>query len=111
MGQATMGWNIVNLRDENGAVVEGKKRFDLTASDILSLIREAAIRFVVAYSRTDFRWIDLADCYKFWKDEVKAHHCKGDRIYLEDYPGEYCYVASEWQLESGERMIVLEIYH
>lgn len=84
---------------------------DLDATDIVEIIHEAPIRFVIAYSRTQFRWFDIDDCYRCWKDEVKPHLCKEESIYLEDYPDEYCYAASEWQLATGERVIVLEIFH
>ncbi|MHB9134176.1 MAG: hypothetical protein ACYDBB_24155 [Armatimonadota bacterium] len=106
-----MGWEIMNLRREDGQVVEANRCRELTAGDIKDILREGAVQFVIASNRTTFRWIGLADCYQFWKGEVTLHLCKGDKFFLKDYPGEYCYTAREWRLSTGERVIVLEIYH
>jgi len=44
--------------------------------------------------------------------EVKMHLAqRDDKIYLEDFPGEYCYFASEWRAEVGEPIILLSKEH
>ena len=53
------------------------------------------------------------DRFAFWKGELKPRLVAPDatRIRLDDYPGGYCYVASEWQCETDRTVVVLEKHH
>lgn len=55
-------------------------------------------------------WIDDAERFRPWKVEVRIRICR-EPAYLEDYPGEYCYCASEWRAPDGEAIILLEKWH
>ena len=69
----------------------------LAPPDVLGLLRLGPVHFVFADPGLPLRWIDLPSCYRFWKDEVKAHLAHRDaRVRLEDMPGEYFYVAQHW---------------
>ena len=84
----------------------------LAANDIREMLRAGTVQFVVADLAAKPLWVDRRDCYDFWKTEVKPHLAEGDRIVLEDFPDEYCYVASEWSNREGEPpIVVLEKHH
>lgn len=85
---------------------------DLNASDIADLLRSGVIRFVVADVGKPYEWIPTNERYDFWKDEVKAHLAVPEsKVYLEDFPDEYCYFASEWKSYNGETIILLSKSH
>ena len=68
----------------------------LTRDDITDLLWAGAVSFVVADVGLSLQWIQLDDCYQFWKDEVKSHLAEGSRAFLDDFPGSYFYFAFEW---------------
>jgi hypothetical protein len=43
--------------------------------------------------------------------EVAPHLYQESKPYLDNYPGEYFYFATEWRLETGKEIIVLEKAH
>ena len=58
------------------------------------------------------KWVPNNERYDFWKDEVKAHLAAPDsKAALEDFPGEYCYFASEWKSYDGDTIILLSKAH
>jgi hypothetical protein len=102
---------LAELWNDRGVVAATKVQ-DLDAPDIVSLLRAGKVRFVVADVGHHLLWIPLEDCYEFWKSEVKTHLAQPEAdIYLEDFPGEYCYLASQWQAEEGEPIVLLMKSH
>ena len=82
-------------------------------SDIAELLRAGQVQFVVADVGSKPRWIELSECYRFWKNEVKPHLADPkQRTLLEAFPDSYCYFASEWG-DAGQSppIIVLEKHH
>jgi hypothetical protein len=68
--------------------------------------------FVVADVGRPLVWIQPADRFEFWKKEVSLRLANPDaRIYLDDYPGAYCYFASMWLSSRSMPLIVLEKHH
>lgn len=99
------------LWDERG-VVSVKELRQLNASDIAELLRAGAVHFVVADVGSTLKWIPLEGCYRFWKSEVKDHLADPAAAnYLENFPGEYCYFASEWESGGGEPIVLLTMSH
>lgn len=85
---------------------------ELSASDICDLLQKGRVHFLVANVGAKPRWIPESGCFDFWKREVKAHIAKpGEPVYLESFPGEYFYFASEWQVAGWSPIVVLEMYH
>ena len=79
---------------------------DAGSEAILALLRAGAVRFVVADVGAPLHWVPEADCFELWKNEVKPHLAEPDqRIYLEQFPGAYAYVASRW--DDGATPIIL----
>lgn len=102
---------LAELWDDNG-VIAAKKVRDLDSSEIVSMLRAGRVRFVVADIGHHLQWISVEDCYEFWKSEVKMHLAQPDaKICLEDFPGEYCYVASQWGDDLAEPIVLLAKSH
>ncbi len=100
---------VVNLRDETGKIVKALPGQAVTATEIRRIMREKPVRFVVVRSSTDYTWIDRFECFEFWKNEVRQHLYHDDAMYCADYPDAYYYLATEWRLNTGERVVVLEM--
>ncbi|HEY9283667.1 MAG TPA: hypothetical protein VIP46_09450 [Pyrinomonadaceae bacterium] len=85
---------------------------DLDASDIADMLRAGEPRFVVADVGKPFDWIPSNGRFDFWKGEVKAHLASPEsEASLEDFPGQYCYFASEWKGFDGSTIILLSKSH
>jgi len=94
------------------SLVSTVKIRDLDASDIVDLLRSAVVRFVVADVGKPYEWIPSKDRFEFWKNEVKVHLVAPEsKAVLEDFPGEYCYFASEWKSYDGDTIILLSKAH
>ena len=102
---------LAELWNESGIVAATKVR-ELCSLEIAAMLRAGKVRFVVADLGHHLQWIPLGDCYEFWKSEVKRHLAQPEaNIYLEDFPGEYCYLASEWKPDVGEPIVLLMKSH
>ncbi|QOZ26528.1 hypothetical protein [Bradyrhizobium sp. CCBAU 51753] len=82
------------------------------AAEVVGLLQNGAT-FVIADVGLPLRWIPEDDRLAFWKDEVKGRLVASDAnsFHLEDYPGNYCYVAAMWSCASLGAVIVLEKHH
>ena len=82
-------------------------------AELAALLRRGPLRFVVADVGKAPHWRTEADCFAFWKSEVRPRLVRADATSwrLEDYPGEYCYRASEWTGAPGTPIVVLEACH
>ena len=75
---------------------------ELGSELIRNLLKTGATRFVVADVGAPLRWLPEAECFDFWKDEVRPHLAEPDqRVHLDQFPGEYAYFASQWDDGSG----------
>jgi hypothetical protein len=99
------------LWNDRGVVSEKELR-ELNAADIAELLRVGKVQFVVANVGSPLNWVLVDECYRFWKSEVKNHLADAAaNNYLEDFPGEYCYFASEWEAKGGEPIVLLVMSH
>jgi phosphoglycerate dehydrogenase-like enzyme len=78
----------------------------LAEEDILSLLRSGTIQFVVVDVGTPPRWIQQSECFQFWKIEAQPHLASNSQIVLEEFPDQYCYVASQGEEEDQAAPIV-----
>lgn len=93
--------------------IPAHKRRDLSTGDIAGLLRAGPLRFVVADVGHILEWIPETDRFTFWKAEVKPRvvDSYADGFYLNDFPGHYAYVASEWSADFGPPIVLLEMHH
>ena len=102
---------LTELWNNTGIVAADKVR-ELGLSEIVSMLRAGRVKFVVADIGHHLQWIPPEHCYEFWKSEVKMHLAPPDaRVYLGDFPDEYCYFASEWNPGVGEPIVLLAKSH
>lgn len=100
------------LWDEEGEVAATRSR-SLSQSDLTEMLRKYPVEFYVADMGHSLRRVEVHKCYSFWKSEVKAHlvNDPDGKIILENYPGEYAYLASEWSGEIQVPIVLLEKRH
>jgi hypothetical protein len=82
----------------------------LVETDIKKLLPQSQVHFVIIQVGLKPKWIAPNECFNFWKNEVRQNLAKDKRIYLEDYPNHFCYVASEWVSNLTLPIVVLEIW-
>ena len=79
---------------------------------IIDLIKKEKVKFVIANVGETLKWIDIENCYKFWKNEVKNHLANDlNKIDIEQFENNYCYIASEFETASNDYLILLEKFH
>ena len=86
-------------------------RRDLVGADITELLRAGPVQFVVHDPIRPISIVPLAESFAFWKAEAKPRIVGSERIYLEDYPGEYAYAASEWNDGGIPAIVLLDRFH
>jgi len=82
--------------------------------DIDALLRAGAVRIVVADIGSPLKWIPADEALGFWKKEVRPRLVTPSQatvFRLEDFPGEYSYLASQWHDSSGAMILLFERYH
>jgi hypothetical protein len=99
------------LFDETGPV-EATRGSDLSAVDIRERLGDPLLRFVIASVGAKLRWYAKPEVFAIWRDEVRPRLAYPEaRVSLDEYPGGYCYRASEWTLSDGTTVVVLECHH
>ena len=80
---------------------------------VRELLRSRPVEFVVADVGRPLSRIEVGKCYEFWKAEAQSHIVDNpdDTFLLEDFPGEYAYVASEWSGDFQTPIVLLEKHH
>jgi hypothetical protein len=101
---------VVELWDSKGDLTAVRRRL-LHSGDIASLLRQGFVRFVIADIGEPLRWIPSSHCCEFWKTEVKPRIAEGDAFDPSGFPGDYCYIASEWADGQSLPLLLLEKYH
>lgn len=102
---------LEELWNEKGNVDAQRIAMGLNAADVTEMIK-AGVTFVVADIGVPPRWIDPEQRFEFWKTEVKPRLAESDEpVFLERFPGGYCYFASKWRLPDMLSLIVLERHH
>ncbi|HEV3163208.1 MAG TPA: hypothetical protein VGZ22_04140 [Isosphaeraceae bacterium] len=83
---------------------------DVGARDITDLLRIWSAHFLVAEVGRTLRWVSPSHRYSFWRAELRPHLVEPahEMTRIADFPGHYCYLASEWHSEDGEILVVLE---
>jgi hypothetical protein len=101
------------LWDAQGQDMDAERVRDLGVEDVRGLLRAGDVRFVVAKLGLPLQWIDFPKRHDFWKDELQPHLVEPSQYpsFLEDFPGEYFYRATEWRAPDGGVIVLCEMYH
>ena len=100
---------LANLWDDDGDVNATRER-NLSQGALHELLRNFPVEFCIADVGHSLRLIPVATCYEFWKSEVKSHLVDDPQsgLQLEQFPGEYAYVACEWSGQIKTPIVLLE---
>jgi hypothetical protein len=83
----------------------------LSHDDVREFLTSGRVQFVVADVGKAPRWIPASECFDFWKHEAKPHLAGTERASLNEFPGGYCYFASQWEGETTTPIVLLEKHH
>ena len=89
---------------------EYKRGKGLTKTEIEAMLQVGPVWFAVADVGHELHLIEPAQCFKFWKLDVKQHLADMPSR-LEDFPDEYFYFASHWIAKGAKSIILLEKHH
>ncbi|QDU89446.1 hypothetical protein Pla175_28360 [Pirellulimonas nuda] len=100
-------WN-----DENETVAT-EREADLNEGEIRDLLRLGPVQFVVAETAAPPQWVPVAEAFDFWKSEIRPHLADPaeESFDLTAFPDEYCYLATRWQWDGTEPLVVLRTFH
>ncbi|MBI3719192.1 MAG: hypothetical protein HY252_11455 [Sphingobacteriales bacterium] len=99
------------IQFDNGVNLH-KKKSDLTKSGLKNILQHRPVQFIVANVGDRLRFIDINECFDFWKKEVEKHLVDNvDKIYLDSYSDNYAYIASEWTGKTPNPIVLLEKIH
>ena len=102
---------LMELWNERGSV-EAERGPQIGGARIEEIL-QAGGSFIVADAGQPLQWIPANEGFQFWKSEVKSRliPVEASSWFLEDFPGQYCFLATEWRLRSGGSLVVLEKHH
>jgi hypothetical protein len=83
----------------------------LNKDEIIEIIKTQPIEFVIADIGLKLEWIDIQDCYNFWKQEISNNFAFEEPIHLDNFNNNYCFWASKWKFQNEEIVILLEKLH
>lgn len=103
---------LQRLWDDHGDIAAQRERF-LSRAALRELLRQGRVAFYVAEVGRPLRRGEIAKCYDFWKSEVAENVVNDPEagFRLEDLPGEFAYVASDWSGGSQVPIVLLEKHH
>ena len=102
---------LTNLWTDNEDIYAEREKH-LTADNIQETLKNYPVEFVVADVGQKLKWISYDKSLDFWKSEVKQHLANDiTNIKLDNFPGNYAYIASEWIGEIQTPIILLEKHH
>jgi len=99
------------LWDERGTLqaVRGER---IGPSEITEMARRGPFQLVIAAIPAPLQWVPIQERFVVWK-KVKTHVLPraATRVRLEDYDGEYFYIASLWTTADSTPIVLLEMHH
>jgi hypothetical protein len=103
---------VERLSDDKGEIEANRERF-LSKEALREMLRRNPVEFVIADVGRPLKHVEVGKCYDFWKSEAEAHIVPDPDLgfRLEDFPGEYAYVASEWCGQIQAPIVLLEKHH
>jgi hypothetical protein len=91
--------------------LKGRRQRDIGLADLVELVRLAPL-LVIAEVGRPLSWIPRQHTFDVWKKELRARIVEpGTSFRLEDFPGAYCFRASEWTVEEAAAVLVFERMH
>jgi hypothetical protein len=90
--------------------VQAMRSGPLGEREIAVLLGDTRSTFVVASVGSPLRWVEARDRYDYWKKELKLRLVAPDaqNFRPEEFPGSYCYLASQWLMDDGSCLVLFE---
>jgi len=101
---------VRELWREDGFSTSTRKK-SLSFHDIREFLASGTVQFVIADVGVALRWIPEGECFDFWKHEARLHLASDTKAALNEFPGGYCYFASQWEGETTAPLVLLEKSH
>lgn len=102
---------LINLWTDNEDI-SAQRGIYLTNESIREILRKYTVKFVIANVGDKLKWLSCSESFDFWKTELEPHLANDmNRIEINNFSGNYCYVATEWKTEVETPIILLEKYH
>lgn len=101
---------LAELWDENGTLNAERIR-NLDKAALTELLRQRPVPIVVADCGFQLQWIPSQECFQFWQSLRPQIADPLKPIFLNEFPNEVAYIASEWLGQNGESLILLEVHH
>ena len=101
---------LTELWDETGALPGERIRY-VDENLIRGLMGTGQVQFIVADCGAKLNWIPMQERFEFWKAIRTQVADAGRPIYIERFPNQTAYIASEWRGRTGECLILLEMNH
>lgn len=96
------------LWDDGGDLAAQREGY-LSRVSLLDMLRQYPVEFYVADFGWPLRRVDVANCYDFRKSESAENLVNAPEVgfRIEDFPGKFAYVASEWAGEIQTPIVLL----
>lgn len=101
---------LSELWDETGPLLANRVRY-LGLGEIKELLRGGSVRFVVADCGHHLKWEPRGGTFAFWKGICDQIAAPEKPIFLDHFRGSEAYIASLWQSNEGDHLILLERHH
>jgi len=101
---------LTDLWNENGVISEERLTY-LIDEEIRNLLKKGKVQFVVANVGCPLEWIPIDNCFDFYKTKLKNRIADKEVNYLDNFPDNYFFYASEWKSNNLLPIVSLEMYH
>lgn len=99
------------LWDDSGPLVARSSGY-ASLGQVRDIVSSSPVTFVLADAGMALVWIPARETFRFWKTQARFRIATpGEPIRLEDFPGQYAYLASIWELSDGKVVVALERQH
>ena len=96
----------------DSAILSHKRQKYLTERQAFDLILASKTPIAIASCGLRLSWIQPNDTLNAFKQQIRGRIVNDpDRIVLEEYEEEWCYLASEWVNAEGGKILLLETFH
>lgn len=97
----------------DGVALDGQRGRQLGEIDIRDHLRVPTVPFAIADIGLPLAWFDADARFDLWKNEIRERLVapQTPHFYLSDFPGEYCYVATEWLHQARTLCVLFEKHH
>lgn len=102
---------LSELWNDDADLPEAQCRDYIGVEKIKALLRRGPVWFVVADVGARLKWINLSECFDFWRYEAKHIARPEERVELTQYQDGYAYFARQWAANLSAPIIVLEKIH